>query len=115
MTTDEESPYICSVKQKNRITKHEKEDYECPSERTGKNGRKRTQQQRVAVLKVPTGIPQAVRGIFAAFQFPCHFERSEKSVSTSGCIQMLHCIQHDNLRGGLWFRTDSPVGAYEHK
>ncbi|MGN0057542.1 MAG: hypothetical protein ACI363_04790 [Phocaeicola plebeius] len=41
---------------KNRITKHEEENYECPLERTGKNGRKRTQQQRVAVLTHSTGM-----------------------------------------------------------
>lgn len=31
--------------------------------------------------------PQAVRELFSAFLFSCRFERSEKSVNASGCIQ----------------------------
>ena len=33
--------------------------------------------------------PQAVRELFSAFLFPCHFERSEKSVSS---VDVFRCF-----------------------
>ena len=56
--------------------------------------------------------PRLSENCFSAFLFPCHFERSEKSVSESDSIQMLHFAQHDSWTGGPRFRTGSPSNVY---
>ena len=53
--------------------------------------------------------PNLSENRFSAFLFPCHFERSEKSVSTKGCIQLLHYVQHDSWIGGPRFSDRLPL------
>ena len=44
--------------------------------------------------------PSLSENLHPAFHFPCHFEREVRNLlAQSGCVQMLHAVQHDSSIG----------------